>query len=176
MKIRNKSWRRELCHVHAVGGIVFAATLAVIQILLWCVVGAPIGIFYLLRGVLPLLPRWLYMLCDLLIHACLGAAFGMVLLDRRGVFEVQKYRGAFYFLLAILMGYLYYAFFFGISFFLVSVVLAGLEFFGILVAALNFTRINRLSVFLLFIGLLWAFYRFFFPSLPFLAYKKTQFS
>ncbi len=161
MKIKNKIWRREVYRINAVGVIVLASTLAAIQLLLWCVVGAPIGIFYLLRGALPLLPRWLYMLLDLLIHACLGASLGMVLWDRRYVYEVQKYRGAFYFLLAIVAGYLYYAFFFGISFFLVSFVLAAMECFGLLVAMLNFMRVNRLSAVFLFAGCLWAFYRFF---------------
>jgi len=161
MKIKNKTWRRELYRMNATGAIVLASTLAGIQVLLWCVVGAPVGIFYLLRGALPLLPRWLYMLLDLLIHACLGASLGMVLFDRRYTCEIQKYRGAFYFLLAIVVGYLYYTFFFGIGFFLVSFVLAAMEFFGILVAMLNFARVNRLSALFLFVGGLWAFYRFF---------------
>ncbi|MBO4980148.1 MAG: hypothetical protein J6D16_07055 [Clostridia bacterium] len=124
-------------------------------------IGIPLGIFHFLRGVVPLMPRWLYMLLDLVVHALLGVAIGAVLCNRRYAYKIQKYRGAFYFLLAILFGYLYYVFFFGISFFLVSFVLAVMELMGLFVAALNFMHVTKLSALFSFVGCLWALYRVF---------------
>lgn len=166
-KIKKRFFRCGLYHINAVGMIVGASLLALIQIILWCTIGAPIGMFYHLRGLLPLLPRWLYMLLDLLVHACLGASLGAVLCDRRYFCEIQKYRGAFYFLLAIIAGYLYYGFFFGIGFFLVSFVLAAMELFALLIATLNFFRVIKISALFSVIGSLWAIYRLFLSFVSF---------
>ena len=155
-KIRKRDpWHEANRAGMAVGG----AVLASILVILWCVFGIPVGIFYHLRGAIPLLPRWLYLFCDLAVHALLGASLGAALCERRYAGEAQKYRGAFYFLLAVLFGYLYYAFFFGIGFFLVAFVLAAMELCGLFVAMLNFSRVIRLSAFFAAIGCLWALYR-----------------
>ena len=160
-KIGKRAFWSKCYHINAVGMIVGASICMLIQVILWCTVGAPIGMFYHLRGSIPLLPRWLYMLLDLLIHGCLGASLGMVLCDRRYYCEIQKYRGAFYFLLAIVAGYLYYGFYFGIGFFLVSFVLAVMETFALVIAMLNFFHVLKISALLSGIGCLWALYRLF---------------
>ncbi len=147
--------------INRAGVIVGICVLVAIQIVLWCVVGIPIGLFHYLRGTVPLLPRWMYMLFELVAHALLGAAIGAALCERRYHCEAQKYRGAFYFLLAILFGYLYYAFFFGIGFFLVAFVLAVMEMLALLIAVLNFSHVMRLSALFSGIGCLWALYRVF---------------
>jgi hypothetical protein len=144
--------------------------LVTLQVILWCVIGIPLGIFHFLRGAVPLMPRWLYMLLDLAIHALLGMAIGAALCNRKYACEIQKYRGAFYFLLAILFGYLYYAFFFGISFFLVSFVLAIMELMGLLVASLNFLHVTKSSALFSFVGCLWALYRVFLAFFAFFGF------
>jgi hypothetical protein len=101
------------------------------------------------------------MLLDLSIHAGLGAALSATLCDRRHCFEALKYRGAFYLLLAIVVGYLYYGFYFGIEFFLVALVLAAIEFLGLLIATLNLFRVIKISAIPSAIGCLWAIYRMF---------------
>lgn len=157
-KIRKRGLGREANRAGmAVGGAVLSAVL----IILWCIWGIPAGLFYHLQSEIPLLPRWLYLICDLAVHALLGAAIGAILCERHYACETQKYRGAFYFLLAILFGYLYYAFFFGINFFLVAFVLAVMELLGLLIAMLNFSHVIKLSALLAAIGCLWALYRCF---------------
>ena len=153
--------RSRVGEINFAGAIVGLSVLVAIQILLWFVIGAPIGLFHFLRGAAPLFPRWLYLLFDLAAHALLGVAIGAALCERRYHCEVQKYRGAFYFLLAILFGYLYYAFFFGISFFLVAFVLSVMELLALLMAMLNFSRVVKLSAFFSGLGCLWALYRAF---------------
>ena len=153
--------RRVAQEINRAGVIVGISVLVAVQLILWFVVGIPIGIFHYLRGTVPLLPRWLYMFSELTAHGLLGAAIGAALCARRYPCETQKYRGAFYFLLAILFGYLYYAFFFGVGFFLVAFVLAAMELLALAVAALNFLHVVRLSAFLSGLGCLWALYRVF---------------
>ena len=147
--------------INRAGVLVGAFVLVVIQIILWCVIGVPIGAFHFLKGTVPLLPRWLYMLFELTVHGLLGAALGAALCERRYPCEPQKYRGAFYFLLAILFGYLYYAFFFGVGFFLVSFVLAVMELFALAIVVLNFLHVVKLSALFSAVGCLWALYRVF---------------
>ena len=147
--------------INRAGVVVGASVLVAIQIILWCIVGIPIGMFHFLRGTIPLFPRWLYMLSELAVHILLGSAIGAVLCERRYPCEVQKYRGAFYFLLAIVFGYLYYAFFFGISFFLVAFVLAVLELLALTIAMLNFLHVVKLSAFFSALGCFWVLYRVF---------------
>lgn len=153
--------RRRVGEINFAGAIVGIAVLVAIQILLWFVIGVPMGLFHCLRGMISLLPRWLYLLFDLAVHALLGVAIGAALCERRHHCEVQKYRGAFYFLLAILFGYLYYAFFFGVGFFLVAFVLSAMELLALLIAMLNFSRVVKISAVLSGLGCLWAFYRVF---------------
>ncbi len=158
-KIKKRGHRRELRYINIAAMITGASILALIQVVLWFVIGAPIGMFHVLRGSVPLLPRWLYMLLDLVVHALLGASIGAILCNRCCVCEVQKYRGAFCFLFAIVVGYLYYSFFWGIGFFLVSFVLAAMEILGLLVAMLNFFHVIKISALFSGIGCLWAIYR-----------------
>lgn len=156
--IMRKHFRRDACHINFTGMIVGASIFVLIQVLLFFVVGLPVGSFHYFRGFLPLLPRWMYVLLGLLTRAILGAALGAVLCDRRYACEIQKYRGAFYFLLATIAGYLCYVFFFGVGFFLVSFVLAAMELFGLLIAMLNFSRVIKLSAVFSALGCLWAIY------------------
>ena len=160
-KIKKRVLRQELRRFNRTGLLVGAAILSVVKIFLWFMVGVPFGIFHYLRSMLPLLPRWIYMLFDLGVHAILGATIGMVLCDKRYFCETQKYRGAFYFVLAIVFGYLHYVFFFGIGYFLVCVVLALLELICLTIAMLNFFHVTKLSSLFSFFGLLWGIYRFF---------------
>lgn len=157
-KFCKRGMEREINRAGVIAGI---SVLVAVQVILWFVVGVPIGTFYYLRGMVPLLPRWLYMLSELMAHIFLGVAIGGALCARRYPCETQKYRGAFYFLLAILFGYLYYPFFFGVNFFLVAFVLAVMELIALVVAALNFLHVVRLSAFFSFLGCLWALYRVF---------------
>lgn len=157
-KLRKRGMEREINRAGVIAGI---SVLVGVQIILWFAVGVPLGIFYCLKGIVPLLPRWLYMFFELMAHIFLGVAIGAALCARRYPCETQKYRGAFYFLLAILFGYLYYPFFFGVNFFLVAFVLAVMELIALVVAALNFLHVVRLSAFFSFLGCLWALYRVF---------------
>ena len=145
--------------IHTAGMIVGASVLVLVWLIICLGVGVPLSAFYHLRGITPLLPRWLYLLSDLLSRAALGAAIGIVLCQRRYAFEIQKYRGAFYFVLAVVFGYLFHAFFFGFGFFLVAFVLTAMEVFCLTVALLNFRYLNLLSSFLIFLVCIWGIYR-----------------
>lgn len=145
--------------VNTAGMIVGISILVFVWMIVCLVVGVPISVFHYFRGNTLLPPRWLYLLSDLISHAALGAAIGIALCERRYMFEVQKYRGAFYFSLAIVLGYLFHAFFFGVGFFLVAFVLTAMELFGLVIAMMNFYHGNRLCSFLTLIGCVWACYR-----------------
>jgi hypothetical protein len=151
-------WFRN-CRINTAGVIVGASILVVVWIIVCLAVGVPISVFHYFRGNTPLPARWLYLLSDLISHAALGAAVGSVLCDRRYAFEAQKYRGAFYFALAIVLGYLFHAFFFGIGFFLVAFVLTAMELFGLVIAMMNFYHVNKLCALLTLVGCAWACYR-----------------
>ena len=158
-KIKRRSMFFRHCQINTAGMIVGASVLVAVWIVVCLVVGVPLSVFHYFRGNTLLLPRWLYLLADLLSHAVLGAAIGIALCHRRWAFEVQKYRGAFYFVLAIVFGYLFHAFFFGVGFFLVAFVLTAMELLGLVIAMFHFYHFNRLCAFLTFWGCAWACYR-----------------
>ena len=147
------------CQINGAGMLVGASVVVIVWMAVCFAVGVPLSVFHYFRGHTPLMARWLYLLADLCSHAVLGAAIGIALCNRRYAFELQKYRGAFYFVLAIVFGYLFNAFFFGMGFFLVAFVLAAMEVFGLVVAMLNFCRFNRFCSFLIFCGCIWGLYR-----------------
>ncbi len=157
--IRKNCFVREFKRANFAGMIVGAAILALTEMILWCVIGTPLDTFHYLRGKCHVPPVWLYMLTELVVHVLLGGACGMVLGDRWCFDQTPKYRGSFYFLLAVVFGYLFYAFFFGPEYFLVALLLAAMELFGLVICMLNYFRVIRVSAILVGVGCLWAFYR-----------------
>lgn len=167
--IRRNCFVREFRRANPAGVIAGAAILALAELILWCVIGTPLNSFHYLRGKSPVPPVWIYMLMDLAVHILIGGACGMVLCDKRCFDQTPKYRGAFYFLLAVIFGYLFYAFFFGPGYFLVAVLLAAMELCGLAICMFNFFRVIRLSAILIGVGFLWALYRLILSLISFFA-------
>ena len=150
--------------------VVFVTALAflflAVDFTVWCLSASPI---YLLRTVadkLPVLPLWLFGLFDLLAFTLFGAALGAALSNKQR-FEVEKYRGAFYFIIGVVLAYLHHVILFSYLCFFLSALVSGTVCFFIFIASINFARVSKATMFFSVLGEIWSIYVFLFSLFVF---------
>ena len=129
----------------------------VLQLVIFCMVGGYADAFHLLRGYVPLPPLWLFTTLDWFCCALGGAVLGRILFLGR-LYEGKRFRSAFFTVLALTLGYFWYALFFGAHAFLLSLLFAALAFLVALSVLFCLGREGRgLSYVFIWAG--YAFYR-----------------
>ena len=124
-----------------------AILLGIVWLIVLSIVGSPRLLLHLISTRILVLPSWLFLAWMLLLFLVGGACMGMVLGGRRRGCDVIRYRGAFFFTVAITICYLWYALFFGARFFFPALVLSLVSCGCFLVAAINFKRVFPLACF-----------------------------
>ena len=142
---------------------VFLATLTAgififIDFSVWCAIGSPVYVLRFISGYLSTLPLWLFGLCDFISCTLLGFSLGALLASSCSVYDVDKYRGSFYFIIGAALMFLHHVFFFSGARFFISMLVSILEctFFGI--ALINFAKASKLAFFISLLGVLWRVY------------------
>ena len=157
------------CEIEKIN-LVFVAILAflflAVDFAVWCVSASPL---YLLRTVvdkLPVLPLWLFGLFDLLAFTLFGAALGTALSNKQRC-EVEKYRGAFYFIIGVVLAYLHHVILFSFLGFFLSALISMAVCFFILIASVNFARVSKVAMLFSALGGAWSIYIFLFSIFVF---------
>lgn len=150
--------RYELGQINIGVATTVAAVFIFVDFAVWCAVGSPLYVLHFISTSVPVLPLWLFGLFDFISFALLGVALGAVLGSRCGIYEVAKYRGAFYFIIGVTLVCLHHAFFFSSFTFFVALLTSVLMCFFLAVALVNFLRVSKLATFAAIGGLLWSLY------------------
>ena len=151
--------------------IVFATVIAVIFILadfaVWCIAGSPVFALRFISVRVPVLPLWIFGLCDFLCFASLGLSIGFALGNKCPSIETEKYRGAFYFSVGVALAVIHhFIFFMAVSLFAaLPVIILSCAF--LLGAIINFYKVSFLPAALSSVAFLWLFYLFWLNLLAF---------
>ena len=132
-----RSFFRKIHVGAAVGTAIF---LVAVWWIVFCMIGTPRRLLYFLSGCPFVLPSWMLILLLFVFFALSGFCVGAVLFAERCTDEISKYRGAFFFSIAITAGYLWYAMTFGAALFLPAILLAAVMVAGLVITAVNFSR------------------------------------
>ena len=124
----------------------------------WCAVGSPMFTIRFLSSGLPMLPLWLYGLFDFLSFGALGFSLGADLFSRCSVNEVARYRGAFFFVLSLVLSFLHHLFFFTMTSFFVSFLIGVISVALLVLAIIDFSHVSRIAFVFAIIGTLWKLY------------------
>ena len=134
------------------GGVLAGACLlVVVWFIVISIVGTPRGLLHMLSVKSCIMSSWLFLVLATIYYILCGAAAGKVLCLCRWRGEIYAYRGLFFLSVAITLGYLWYALFFGAGYFLPAALLACASFLCLTVAALNFRVFSYLSVHLIWV-------------------------
>ena len=160
-KIRCELERLNLLPMLLLGGVFLLIDFAV-----WCASSSPLYVLHLASDKMAVLPTWLFGLLDLLSFTLYGLALGAVLGSKCGC-EVERYRGAFYFIIAVTLAYLHHIILFSYLSFFVAMLISAIVVFFIFVATANFFRVSKAGAILAVLGGLWSVYIFLFSILLF---------
>lgn len=157
-------WKRKKRHAQTKKGCrasvmalwVAAVSVLVLYLVVFCMVGGYAHTFHMLRGYVPLLPLWLFGILDWLCVASGGVALGSILFEGR-LYEERRFRCAFFLVLALTLGYFWFALFFGAHVFLLAGLLSIAALFSTLASLACIRRCPRGA----FLFLLLFLYRFF---------------
>ena len=152
--------RNELRAIHRGAAIGTAIFLVAVWLIVLFMVGSPRILLRFAAGHIVVLPSWIFLTLTVAFYAVLGFSLGAVLFKRRCVNETAKYRGAFFFSIAITVSYLWYALVFGARFFLPALLLAAIFTLGFVIAAFNFRRVLRLASYGMWLAAIWGAYLF----------------
>lgn len=122
-----------------VGALLFG----IVWLIVLSIVGSPRSFLQLIALRTITFPPWLFLLLMLALFVICGGSIGMVFGNWRRGCELSRYRGAFFFTVAITLCYLWYALFFGARFFLPSLLLSAIVCFCFMLAAMNFRKVFR---------------------------------
>lgn len=116
--------------------------LAIFKLLVLCSVGAPVVVRHYFAEYLP--PLWIYGVLGLLDMLLCGYAIGFVLGAGRGSrLGEGRYRGAFYFVVGVVLGYVRHLLMFG-KLMLIPALIAGIaSVFCLFICAIEFFRAGR---------------------------------
>ena len=152
--------RNELRTFHLGAAIGTAIFLVAVWLIVLFIVGSPRILLHFASGHIVVLPSWLFLTLTIVFYGIAGFSIGAVLFECRRVNETSKYRGAFFFSIAITASYLWYALTFGARFFLPALLLAAIFTLGFVIAAVNFRRVVRLASHGMWIAAIWGAYLF----------------
>lgn len=150
--------RAELRRICIGAAIATAILLVAVWLVVLFMIGSPRMLLRLISGRVAIFPPWLFILLIFAFYAVCGFCIGAVLFFRRRSDETAKYRGAFFFSIAVAASYLWYALFFGARFFLPAALLSAVAVTGLVVAAVNFRRVSPLAAIGLFSATAWGVY------------------
>ena len=136
--------RGELRTVHKGAAVWVAVFLVAVWLIVFFMIGSPRMLIRWISGRVAVPPTWLFTVMLCVFYALCGLCAGAVLFSCRKVDETSKYRGAFFFSLALMASYLWYALFFGARFFLVAAVLSLAAMLTLMLSVFNFCRVLRL--------------------------------
>ena len=150
--------KREIKSLNVVFAAVVAALLLLIDFAVWSAVGSPIYILRFISAYVKVFPLWLFGLLDFLSFSLLGFALGAVLGAGNPSCDVYKYRGAFFFVIGLVLAYLHHVTFFCAGRFFISLIIVIIQcFFGVL-AALNFSKVSGVATVVFVLGGIWWIY------------------
>ena len=142
--------------------IIFATAVAVLLLLVdvavWSAVGSPILILRFISAYVKVVPLWLFGLLDFLSFALLGFALGSILGTTCCVYEVFKYRGAFFFVIGLTLAFVHHITFFSAGMFLVSLLVVIVQCFFLTLSVVNFYKVSVISTVILIVGSVWWLY------------------
>lgn len=142
---------------------IFVATaVALIFILVdfavWCAVSSPIYTLRFISSSVPTLPLWLFGLFDFISYALKGFSLGAVLTVVCRLYDVYRYRGAFYFVIGVTMAFLHHAFFFSEAKFFTALLIALLQCLFLFIAVINFYKVSKWISVVAALGTVWSVY------------------
>ena len=137
-----------------------AAIFIFVDFSVWCALGSPIYILRFVSCYVPTLPLWVFGLLDFISYALLGFSLGAILSTSCPVYDVHKYRGAFYFAVGVTLAFLHHVFFFSGAGFFAALFIVLLQCLFLSIALINFYRVSKLASIIAALGVLWSFYLF----------------
>lgn len=146
-----------------------ALTLAIacflIKFSVWCSVGNHAVVLNFLSVKFSVLPMWLFALFDFLSFSILGFSLGADLSVNCASKEVSKYRGAFYFVIALTLICLSHLFLFKSLAFFLSLLMTIFALVCLFAAILDFYYVSSIAFLSVIIGALWNVYLVVFSAL-----------
>ena len=133
----------------------------------WCAVGNTAYVFRFISSYVKTMPLWLFGLFDFISSVLLGFALGGGLTEKAPNCQICKYRGAFYFIIGVVCGFLHHGFFFLGARFLAAMLMSLLQCLFLMIAYVNFCRVSTAVSIILAFGFLWRFYLFVLSILTF---------
>lgn len=164
--MRDFKIKYELERVNVFFTLALGGAFLLIDFAVWCAVGSPVYVLRFISGRVSVLPLWLFGLLDITAFTFLGCSLGGAL-TAKGSCGVDRYRGAFYFIIGVTLFYLHHIFFFVYCAFLVSFFMSAFIFFLLVVAVINFFRVSRVASLSAVLGGLWSLYILIFSMLVF---------
>lgn len=135
-----------------------AAIFIFVDFSVWCATGSPIYVLRFISCYVQTLPLWIFGFLDFISCALLGFSLGAVLSTSCTVYDVHKYRGAFYFILGATLAFLHHFFFFSGARFFAALLVVMLQCLFLSIAVINFYRVSKLVTLIAALGALWSFY------------------
>ena len=148
--------------IHMGGAIGGALFLVGVWLIVLMIVGSPRMLLHFAAKQILVLPAWLFLVLSFLFYAICGFCVGAILFDCRRTREVARYRGAFFFSLAITVSYLWYALFFGARFFLPALLFSAIVSLFLIVTAVNWRGLLRPCFPMMWLAVGWSVYLFVF--------------
>lgn len=164
--MRNYRIKCEIDRVNIFFALALGGVFLLIDFAVWCAVGSPAYMLRFVSGRVSVLPLWVFGLLDFLAFTLFGAALGCAL-SAKGGCGVDRYRGAFYFIIGVTLFYLHHIFFFVYGAFLMSFLVAALIFSLLVIAIVNFSRVSSVSSLCAVLGGVWSVYILIFSGLVF---------
>lgn len=148
----------ELYCINSALAVIVGILLVVVNFSVWCAVGSPIFVIRFLSSKLFTFPLWLYGLFDFLSFGLLGFSLGADLGVSCRVNDVARYRGAFFFILGIVISYLHHLFFFSMSSFFMAFLLGIIAVTFLIFAITDLRQVSKIAFFIAIIGSVWRLY------------------
>ena len=119
--------------------------LGLVWLIVLSMVGTPRALLLLLSHRMAVPPSWIFLLSMLILFLVCGFCIGGALCVEKWGVDLCRYRGAFFFAVALPLCYLWYAVLFGAHFFLIAALLALFSCLFFFFCAINFWRVSSLA-------------------------------
>ena len=157
----------EFRNLNVAAATVISVIFLFVNFSVWCAVENTAYVFHFISSCVKTLPLWLFGLFDFISSVLLGFALGGALAETAPISHIYKYKGAFYFVIGVVCGFLHHGFFFLGARFLSAMLVSFLQCVFLAIAYVNFCRVSSVVSIILALGFLWRVYLFVFSTITF---------